>query len=813
MTVTAQLHPINNPLQQPQAEIDSVLGQPPSNDSSFTTSFQHKQKQRHLDQTSNSNDLETDSAQPLSHQVNDIENLSLSHESHAGNPHPLPSPSSTHLVANVISNVAEGNQLSYPSHPLGIISPILNLQTPGPSASLTNIISSAHGAALSANGLITQATPSPGLSPKFPNQETQSAVNGLISANSFDLSLDEDAPHEEDDGITENEASFITLSLPDENTHSHESIEYNLQSHRDPSHPPFHSMSHIDSSQAEMPLERTIPPSSRPSSTRKRKRPSESTTAPVRRASSRPKQVPRVKSAEQLATEALIEQQNPHASKNELRSLKLRALHAVRIAERELNMSEAEKQRRLRLREYVRHKRAEERKQKNLMKQTNSSYQSNQLPVEAEGKPASSAPSDLDGQSCSPPGDTSSLQTMKQAMDINNGNNSFNPPNVSQLATSQSASAPLEPNNSQTQPTQFFNPSISCLINKAPPEPTPVDSPTHEQMTPKPVKKGQKTPRPKSTPRSRGSVASLEAEIKRQNPNASQTELKSLKLRALHADRIAEREQNMSEREKTRRQKLREYMRRRRDEVRAEKSQESDEVKPCHEVHVTRDSPLEYRESLDSSLTSESQVHSNENSMSGLMAQPLLPEGMNADDRLAAFSMMELNNNYQHQYSQPHQPEPSPNLHLHPLFQMPMGPSSLNASSPYDCSMHPTYPLSEPWSQIPQSDPHITESDVAQKALHAAIHDAIYMKPNHHHHHHHHQIDMPDQRQPPHHLSATGESLEVDRLANMEQERIRVTEEEILGMERARELAIIAAAAAEVERAQHMPGSTSSHLL
>lgn len=87
------------------------------------------------------------------------------------------------------------------------------------------------------------------------------------------------------------------------------------------------------------------------------------------------------------------------------------------------------------------------------------------------------------------------------------------------------------------------------------------------------------------------------------------------------------------------------------------------------------------------------------------------------------------------------------------------------------------------------------------------------MKPNHHHHHHHHQIDMPDQRQPPHHLSATGESLEVDRLANMEQERIRVTEEEILGMERARELAIIAAAAAEVERAQHMPGSTSSHLL
>jgi hypothetical protein len=178
---------------------------------------------------------------------------------------------------------------------------------------------------------------------------------------SHDPALDEDAPHEEDDEGSDNESSFINPPVLTGDAYQDGGI--------DPNHPltnsDLHSWSHPQTSHhQEIEQKPEIPSSSEHLSTRKRKRTSDqngSVKTPVRRESGRPKQTPRVKSAEQVAREALIEQQNPHASKNELRSLKLRALHAIRIAERELNMPEAEKQRRLRLREYVRHKRAEER--------------------------------------------------------------------------------------------------------------------------------------------------------------------------------------------------------------------------------------------------------------------------------------------------------------------------------------------------------------------------------------------------------------------------------------------------------------------
>ncbi|MBW0468029.1 hypothetical protein O181_007744 [Austropuccinia psidii MF-1] len=71
----------------------------------------------------------------------------------------------------------------------------------------------------------------------------------------------------------------------------------------------------------------------------------------------RKRSTPRVKRPEEVAQEALIEQQHPHATKAELKKLKLRALYAPRVAERERGMTEEEKARRRRLREYARDKR------------------------------------------------------------------------------------------------------------------------------------------------------------------------------------------------------------------------------------------------------------------------------------------------------------------------------------------------------------------------------------------------------------------------------------------------------------------------
>ncbi|KNE98684.1 hypothetical protein PSTG_08053 [Puccinia striiformis f. sp. tritici PST-78] len=72
------------------------------------------------------------------------------------------------------------------------------------------------------------------------------------------------------------------------------------------------------------------------------------------------KAAPRIKPQSQLEEEAIIEQQNPNATRGQLISLKLRALHAKRITERERNMSDEEKARRQRLREYIRQKRLQD---------------------------------------------------------------------------------------------------------------------------------------------------------------------------------------------------------------------------------------------------------------------------------------------------------------------------------------------------------------------------------------------------------------------------------------------------------------------
>ncbi|WAR53248.1 hypothetical protein PtB15_2B679 [Puccinia triticina] len=569
-------------------------------------------------------------------------------------------------------------------------------------------------------------------------------------AMSHDPALDEDAPHEDDDEGSESESAFVNLSTSTGHAFQDDSIDSSLAQN---SFHPYPQTSNHD----EIDQKPEIPPTT-DASTRKRKRTSDqngSATTPARRESSRPKATARVKSAEQIEREALIEQQNPHATKNQLRSLKLRALHAIRIAERELNMSEAEKQRRLRLREYVRHKREEERSLKSSGKQPNASEADLPHPQEKAQATGSRLPS---------------------------------------AASHPTHSAPSLVNGSSDNQS-VANGQSSDSKRKA-------------------TKNSEKTPKGKSAPRVKRSVASLEAEIKKRNPNASPTQLKSLKLRALHAERIAEREQNMSEKDKVRRQKLREYMRRRREEERVEKGQEPIELSLYDEAKVAADSTFRYQRSLDSgtSMNGEAPAQPHEGSMTELGGAPLVPEGMNADDRLAAFSMMELTNNYQHQFAQSHQPHaPSTNLHLHPLFQMPMGQSSSEGPSPYDCQIHPGYaPMTEQWSHVPAPDARLPTDEVGEKALHAALEEAIYMKP-HSHHHHHQQIPFDGQHHA--HYSPNEQAAEADRLARLEQERIQLAEDEILGIERARELAMIAAAAAEVEHAQQMAGSTSSHHL
>lgn len=615
-------------------------------------------------------------------------------------------------------------------------------------------------------------------------------INSTNSNFSPDLTLDEDAPHEEDDGAFENESTYISLPMgetyPDSNV-----VDSNLQSQH--SSTVLHSWTPVEPPTPPTENKPPMPPPTRPASQRKRKRgsvhQSQSAKTPASSQPTRSKTTPRVKTAEQLATEALIEKENPHATKNELRSLKLRALHAVRIAERELNMPEAEKQRRLRLREYVRHKRAEERSQKNSSnKQASSGRQSNAIAGTHSTSSSNASNIRFETESCAQ--DTSSTKIKNEAEDVNLHNNFIS----QQLTAPQIRHSPLQSGSGSA-------PLKNQTVAETPQRPSKA----------KANKIGPKTARARSSSRTTPSTRSLEAEIKKQNPNASPTEIKSLKLRALHAERIAEREKNMSEKEKLRRHKLREYMRRRRDEERAERDNDSTEVNaelnaPIDvPVPLTSDSNLNYQGSHDSSVKSETPLHTNDNSICGLGAPPCQEE-TEAKEQYAVFSMVDVNhNNYHGQYQQLHLTQP-PSHHINPLFRMPMSQSSMDVTSPYDSPMQNTYSVQGAWSPNPIQDPHThtIRNEAAQKALHAAIQEASYMEPNHDH-------PLSHVEQHHEHFHTNGEHLENNRLAGMGYQT-EARGDEMLAMMRARELAMIAAAAAEVEHAQQMQSSTSSHL-
>ncbi|POW19773.1 hypothetical protein PSHT_04293 [Puccinia striiformis] len=615
-----------------------------------------------------------------------------------------------------------------------------------------------------------------------------------------DPALDEDAPHEDDDDDDADDADDnddeeggneqpSSTNPPIPNGHSYQEAAHIDSQRTRHSWPQAQLYDHHQIDQKP-----EIPPSTTKGaadSSRKRKRNSDQSGGNSKtsgRASSRPKQTPRIKSAEQLEREALIEQQNPNATKNELRSLKLRALHAIRITERELNMPEAEKQRRLRLREYVRHKREEERR------------------IKRSSKPVDTADAEIKSGSQS---SSQSTKTKKIKAQITNQ------PTISQTTDPRLLSISSHPELSQLLPTPALINGVSHQLS-----PLGFHSGPTDNSSQKPTKNGQQnSSRRKSgtTPRAKLSVTSLEAEIKKQNPHASPTQLKSLKLRALHADRIAVREENMSEKEKTRRQKLREYMRRRRDEERVEKGQEPTQLSTAQETNTALDSVLAYRRSLES----HPHHQSNDGRMTALSGTAIVPEGMNADDRLAAFSMMELTNNYHHQHHhqqfspQTHAVQPTTsNLHLHPLFQVPIGqPPSLDTRSGYECSMHTGYPplSSEQWThhhQLPAIEPtNQTSTEGAEKALHAAIEEAIYMKP--HHHLNHHQIPINGHQYPrPDHDHQSLEGF--NRLNHHHHHHQLDHDHQILGIDHAHELALIAAAAAEVEHAHLVHASTSS---
>jgi hypothetical protein len=97
------------------------------------------------------------------------------------------------------------------------------------------------------------------------------------------------------------------------------------------------------------------------------------------------KAAPRMKPQSQLDEEALIEKQNPNATRGQLISLKLRALHAKRIEDRERNMSDGEKARRRRMREYIREKRQQ--KRLSSRSQTTPANQSSSDPSHASTTP------------------------------------------------------------------------------------------------------------------------------------------------------------------------------------------------------------------------------------------------------------------------------------------------------------------------------------------------------------------------------------------------------------------------------------------
>ncbi|KAI8455123.1 hypothetical protein BY996DRAFT_6574112 [Phakopsora pachyrhizi] len=479
------------------------------------------------------------------------------------------------------------------------------------------------------------------------------------------------------------------------------------------------------------------------------------------------KSYPRTKPPEQLEREALIEKENPNATKNELRSLKLRALHATRIAEREKDMSEREKARRLRLREYVRKKREEERhmKAQGLIGSENVSVGSKSMD-DGAGDNSISFSTDLNCSFHSAPGSLAADHNkLLRGVDIDK--------KIFQIASKTQSKPPL---NGTTR--LLSSPGIPC---------TPVNQNGGNGFSSNNLTNDKKPRRQSSSRVKTPEQLALEAAIEKQNPHATKSQLKSLKLRALHAGRIAERELNLSGKDKARRLKLREYMRRRRDEERTQKGELPLDPNSDLMPHVKSVFQVDSKQ-IPAPSTNKGSSDTNPSPSPNISRELNSSTELNAADRLAAFSIMELNNYQPQQFSQAPQPSQNhqhANMHLHPLFQMPMSDSALHVENQFSSVIEPSYET-------------INAEQEAQKALHAALEEAIYTKATGENK----SSNTNHPQENPEIKVETNEGHDTERLAMLEEERIRVAEEEILGVERARiaadqEMAMIAAAAAE----------------
>ncbi|KAH9823162.1 hypothetical protein DFH28DRAFT_350860 [Melampsora americana] len=688
-------------------------------------------------------------------------------------------------------NTADGVQNSFPIDSSALdpsLDPSLDFAMPAsnPSASDTtgpNFLSNASSAFLAAINRFTVS-----IAPKS-NDGTPNPMPSDIPVPSqlkADSNPDEDAPHEEDDESSEFDPRFADATSQNQGGQSLSSLFARANAH---SEDPVTPISEARMASNEMHTRTSsVTPSAKEPSTGRKKRGSSERITPR-------KSSVRIKPPEQLAAEALIEQQNPNATKNELRSLKLRALHAGRIAERELGMSEEEKTRRLRLREYVRHKREEERAEKAKAQQTSGDGPKKDpkdklinFPVDANLIAQSHDPK-LFAISASP-----------------------RPPSIetrSSAGASKSAAVSIP----EWQDPALRTPQRNLIEQMS----GPASAPTTSQADSTKRKRASPHNTTGSEPRRKyysrvktPEQSSIEAQIERDHPNATKNQLKSLKLRALHAGRIAERERDMPEKEKARRLKLREYMRRRREDERGEAR-----LEPVNPQHVQPSQP-------------KLQAHPQHQAQPRPEASSLPSTELNAADHSAAFSIMELTNTFQHQFQQPQQApsiQTNHNLHLHPLFQMPVASTPSTQLAPqYDHTIDQNYALPNVWSNLQQHRPSIStpthgetstngliSDDLVESALHAALQEAVLMKD--------HPAQGDDQMQfQQRELTSgiNGSTADHDRVAEMEQERIRIAEEEILGVERARiadaEMALIAAAAAEVEKA-HMFGNESMPMM
>ncbi|EGG11959.1 uncharacterized protein MELLADRAFT_101794 [Melampsora larici-populina 98AG31] len=684
--------------------------------------------------------------------------------------------------ANPETNV-DVNQNSFPIDS-SILDPALDFAMPAPNPSdsdttTPNFLSSASNAFLAAINRFTVA-----IAPKSDGGTPHAMASDIpvpsqLKANS---NPDEDAPHEEDEGSSDVDPRFADAASQNQPGQSLSSLFAQASAPSEGSMTPI-SEARMVTNGIRARTSSATPSNKEPSSNRRKRGSSERITPR--------KPSVRIKPPEQLAAEALIEQQNPNATKNQLRSLKLRALHAGRIAERELGMSEEEKTRRLRLREYVRHKREEERAEKAKAPTLTSG---DGPKTETKDKPANfPVDANLVAQSRDP-----------KLFAVPATSRPTGTETRSSVGPSKPAAVPIP----EWQDPALSTPQRNLVLHMGP----PASAPTTSQADSSKRKRASLDNPTGSEPRRKyysrvktPEQSSIEAQIERDHPNATKNQLKSLKLRALHAGRIAERERDMPEKEKARRLKLREYMRRRREDERGEARLEP--LTPQQVIPPPRTATQARPRSQLQPRPEPSNLRSTE---------------LNAADHSAAFSIMELTNTFQHQFQQPQQTpsiQTNHNLHLHPLFQMPGASTPSTQLAPqYDPTIDQNYALPNVWSDLQQHRPSISTSthgetsnngliadDLVESALHAALQEACKA-------HNPADDDRMQFDQGESSSGVNGSTGNPDRVAAMEQERIRIAEEEILGVERARiadaEMALIAAAAAEVEKA-HLFGNES----